>query len=60
MALEGLYSMQATVLLISCPDQPGIVARFTDALFKAGANLLSLEQLRQPLLLRPLVARRDR
>ena len=36
--------MQALVLLISCPDQPGIVARFTDALFKAGANLLSLEQ----------------
>ena len=36
--------MQAIVLLISCPDQPGIVARFTDVLFKAGANILSLEQ----------------
>jgi formyltetrahydrofolate deformylase len=36
--------MQAIVLLISCPDQPGIVARFTDALFRAGANVLSLEQ----------------
>jgi formyltetrahydrofolate deformylase len=36
--------VRAIVLLISCPDQPGIVARFTDALFKAGANVLSLEQ----------------
>jgi formyltetrahydrofolate deformylase len=34
----------AVVLLISCPDQPGIVARFTDALYRAGANVLSLEQ----------------
>ncbi len=36
--------MEAIVLLISCPDQPGIVARFTDVLFKAGGNILSLEQ----------------
>ena len=33
-----------TVILISCPDQPGIVARFTGILYEAGANILSLEQ----------------
>jgi formyltetrahydrofolate deformylase len=33
-----------TILLISCPDQPGIVARFTGILYEANANVLSLEQ----------------
>ncbi len=33
-----------TVLLIACPDQAGIVARFTGLLYAAGANILSLEQ----------------
>ncbi len=32
------------VLLISCPDQPGVVARFTSLLYEAGTNILSLEQ----------------
>ena len=32
------------VLLISCSDQPGIVARFTGLLYDAKANVLSLEQ----------------
>lgn len=32
------------ILLISCPDQPGIIARFTGILYGAGANILSLEQ----------------
>ncbi len=32
------------VLLIACPDQPGIVARFTGLLYDAEANILSLEQ----------------
>jgi formyltetrahydrofolate deformylase len=32
------------ILLISCPDQPGIVARVTDLLYRAGNNILTLEQ----------------
>jgi formyltetrahydrofolate deformylase len=36
--------MKSIVLLVSCPDQPGIVARVTDLLFKSGFNVLSLEQ----------------
>ena len=32
------------ILLISCPDQPGIVARVTGLLFEGGLNVLDLEQ----------------
>ncbi len=32
------------IFLIVCPDQVGIVARFTDVLYKAQANIISLEQ----------------
>ena len=32
------------IVLISCPDQPGIVARVTGLLFDAGLNVLDLEQ----------------
>ncbi len=32
------------ILLIACPDQPGIVARFTGLLYDAKANIVSLEQ----------------
>ncbi|HMO03731.1 MAG TPA: formyltetrahydrofolate deformylase [Kiritimatiellia bacterium] len=32
------------VLLISCPDQPGIVAAVTDLLFSLGGNILDLDQ----------------
>lgn len=32
------------ILLISCPDQPGIVAQYSGILFRANANILSLEE----------------
>jgi len=32
------------ILLISCPDRPGIIARVTGLLFEAGLNILDLEQ----------------
>jgi formyltetrahydrofolate deformylase len=32
------------ILLISCPDRRGIVARFTDVLYRSGANIVTLEQ----------------
>ena len=32
------------VILISCPDRRGIVARYTDVLYRAGANVVALEQ----------------
>lgn len=36
--------MQSNVLLISCPDQPGIVAKVTGLLYESGLNILTLEQ----------------
>jgi len=35
--------MQA-VLLIQCPDQPGIVARVSECLYRTGANILTSDQ----------------
>ncbi len=35
--------MQA-VLLIQCPDQPGIVAKVSDCLYQSGANILTADQ----------------
>ncbi|MGI9027940.1 MAG: formyltetrahydrofolate deformylase [Candidatus Saccharimonadales bacterium] len=35
--------MKAT-LLVSCPDQPGIIARFSNLFFKAKANITMLEE----------------
>ncbi len=32
------------ILLISCPDQPGIVAQYSGILFRTNANILSLEE----------------
>jgi formyltetrahydrofolate deformylase len=37
-------TMRSFVLLVSCPDRPGIVARITGLLFEAGCNILALEQ----------------
>jgi formyltetrahydrofolate deformylase len=37
-------AVKSFVLLVSCPDQPGIVARITGLIFKAGCNILALEQ----------------
>lgn len=37
-------SAQAAVLLISCPDQPGIVAAVTAFIAQHGGNILDLEQ----------------
>jgi formyltetrahydrofolate deformylase len=36
--------MRSFILLVSCPDRPGIVARITGLLFEAGCNILALEQ----------------
>ena len=36
--------MNRLILNATCPDQPGIIARFTALLFEQGANILSLEQ----------------
>lgn len=36
--------MKMMIIHLTCPDQQGIVARFTGLLFDAGANILSLEQ----------------
>lgn len=32
------------VLLMQCPDQPGIVARVSECLYKSGANILTADQ----------------
>jgi formyltetrahydrofolate deformylase len=37
-------TMRSFILLVSCPDRPGIVARITGLLFEAGCNILALEQ----------------
>jgi len=37
-------SIQAAVLLISCPDQPGIVAAVTAFIAQHGGNIIDLEQ----------------
>jgi formyltetrahydrofolate deformylase len=39
-----VVGMTTMVILVSCPDQPGIVARITGRLYAAGANILTLEQ----------------
>lgn len=36
--------MEKMVLHIKCPDQPGLIARFTGVLFEHQANVLNLEQ----------------
>jgi predicted amino acid-binding ACT domain protein len=36
--------VKSFILLVSCPDQPGIVARITGSLYEAGCNILALEQ----------------
>jgi formyltetrahydrofolate deformylase len=36
--------VKSFILLVSCPDQPGIVARITGLLYQAGCNILALEQ----------------
>jgi formyltetrahydrofolate deformylase len=36
--------MKPFVVLMACPDQPGIVARITGVLFDAGCNIVALEQ----------------
>ncbi|HEX8862456.1 MAG TPA: formyltetrahydrofolate deformylase [Actinomycetes bacterium] len=36
--------MKSFILSVSCPDQPGIVARITGLLYEAGCNILALEQ----------------
>ena len=36
--------MKSFLLRVSCPDQPGIVARITGLLYEAGCNILALEQ----------------
>ena len=40
--------MSRLVLQVTCPDQPGIIARFTGLLFDQGANVLRLEQHVEP------------
>jgi formyltetrahydrofolate deformylase len=41
---KQLQSMRALVMLLACPDRPGIVAAVTDTLLQHGWNILSLEQ----------------
>jgi formyltetrahydrofolate deformylase len=36
--------VKSFILLVSCPDQPGIVAQITGLLYEAGCNILALEQ----------------
>src|SRR5438874_9301420 len=36
--------MQSRIILFSCPDQPGIIARLTSVLYETGVNILQLEQ----------------
>src|SRR5664279_2737828 len=43
-AFGMVVGMTTMVILVSCPDQPGIVARITGRLYAAGANILTLEQ----------------
>ncbi len=37
-------SMDSAVLLLTCPDQPGLVARVSTLLFEMGANILHADQ----------------
>src|SRR3954447_26156759 len=39
-----LHVVDQLVILLACPDQPGIVARATTELAAAGGNVLTLEQ----------------
>lgn len=36
--------MKKTVLLMQCPDKPGIVARLSEFIFRHGANIISSDQ----------------
>ncbi len=36
--------MEIAVLLIECPDQPGIVAKVSDCIFRHGGNIVNLDQ----------------
>jgi formyltetrahydrofolate deformylase len=38
------YPMTSAILLISCPDQPGLVAKVTDYVFRHAGNILDLHQ----------------
>ena len=47
-SLEGaggeVVSLQRARLLVSCPDQPGIVAAVSQFLFSQGANIVEADQ----------------
>lgn len=36
--------MESLIIQISCPDQPGIVAKVTQLLYESGGNIITLEQ----------------
>jgi formyltetrahydrofolate deformylase len=38
------WIVKSFILLVSCPDRPGIVARITGILYEAGYNIVALEQ----------------
>ena len=42
-------SDQTSILLVSCPDQPGIVARLAQTLYGHGANILDADQHTDPI-----------
>jgi formyltetrahydrofolate deformylase len=47
MTAAGLWYkwiVKSFILLVSCPDRPGIVARITGILYEAGCNIVALEQ----------------
>jgi formyltetrahydrofolate deformylase len=42
--VPNLEKAQSLVLLVHCPDQPGIVARITNLIFQCGGNVTQLDQ----------------
>jgi len=43
-AKGGTRAMKTLILLMQCPDRPGIVARITDLVMRSGGNITSLDQ----------------
>ncbi|MEQ8383561.1 MAG: ACT domain-containing protein [Coleofasciculus sp. A1-SPW-01] len=41
---KGKHQPQTATLLISCPDQPGLVAKFANFIYANGGNIIHADQ----------------
>jgi formyltetrahydrofolate deformylase len=41
---KGEHQPQTATLLISCPDQPGLVAKFANLIYANGGNIIHADQ----------------